>query len=381
MIWRGRVDEGTIDGVRLERNWAEDESRQWLLTSRNLLDDTCCDVGKWYRTCDRVILRGMKPVIAPSLDEIREAAHRLRGIVVRSPLVPLHSHEAAPDLLLKLETLQCVNSFKIRGVFNAVAKMNDARRRAGISTVSAGNTAQALAWAGRHFGVPARSVMPETAPTSKVDAVRAYGATPVLVPMEEVFRYMREHLWDQEPYAFVHPWTDRDVMIGHATMALEILEDCPDLESIFVPVGGGGLIGGVATAIKLLKPAARVVAVEPSGCASLHDSIQAGKPVSVDCQTICDGVAVPYMTEELFPLLRDVVDQCVLVSDERVKEVMRRLALGNKLIVEPSAALATAAALDMSPRQRGRSVCLVTGGSINADKFAAILTAQDLEQG
>ncbi len=313
----------------------------------------------------------------PRIDEIREAAEGLRKVVLRTPLVPLHSATASTDVLLKLETLQCVNSFKIRGVFHAVASMSEEERQRGISTVSAGNTAQALAWAGRYFGVPARSIMPDTAPSSKIDAVRAYGGTPILVPMDEVFRYMREHLWVNEPYAFVHPWTDRNVMIGHASLALEILEDCPRVDSVFIPVGGGGLIGGVGTAIKAIKPDTRVIAVEPAGCASLHESMVAGRPVSVPCDTICDGVAVPYMTEEMFPLLRDMVDECVLVTEEDVKAVVRRLALGNKLIVEPSAALATAAALATPRERRGQSVCLVTGGSINASKFAAILAEQD----
>ena len=318
----------------------------------------------------------MKPAIRPTINEVREAAIRLREVVLHSPLVPLHLHESSRDLLLKLETLQCVNSFKIRGVFHAVASMSEEERQRGVSTVSAGNTAQALAWAARYFGVPARSVMPDSAPSSKIDAVRAYGGTPVLVPMDEVFRFMREHLWENEPYAFVHPWTERNVMIGHASMALEILEDCPDVDSVFIPVGGGGLIGGVGSAIKALKPDTNVIAVEPIGCASLYESLAADKPVSVQCDTICDGVAVPYMTEEMFPLLRDMVDRCVLVSDTDVKGAMRRLALGNKLIVEPSAALATAAALAMPVEERGRSVCLVTGGSINPAKFAAILTEQ-----
>ena len=316
----------------------------------------------------------MSTALAPTIDEIRQAARRLRDVSVRTPLVPLHSFSDRSTILLKPEIHQPVTSFKIRGVYNAVASLTDEDRSRGLSTVSAGNTAQSLAWAGRHFGVPARSVMPEQAPTSKVEAVRAYGGTPVLLPMQEVFRYLREHLWEQEPYSFIHPWTNRNVMIGHASLALEILEDCPEVDSVFVPVGGGGLIGGVGAALKALRPSARLFAVEPEGCPSLARSIEAGEPVTVDCDTICDGVAVPYMTHEMFPLLNEIVDRVVLVSDQRVKATVKQLALGNKIIAEPSGALATAAALSMAEIDRGKSVCLVTGGSIDEAKFVSILT-------
>jgi threonine dehydratase len=315
----------------------------------------------------------MSRIESPTVDEVRHAARQFGDVVLHTPLVPLHCFGAPSHILLKPEILQKVHSFKIRGVFHAVASMSEEERQRGISTVSAGNTAQALAWVGRHFGVTARSVMPDSAPESKIDAVRSYGGTPVLVPMAEVFRTMRDHLWEDEPYSFVHPWTDRNVMIGHATLALEILEDCPDVDSVFVPVGGGGLMGGVGSAIKALKPDTKVFAVEPAGCASLHDSIAAGKPVSVQCDTICDGVAVPYMTDEMFPLLRDVVDEVILVSEADVISAVKRLALGNKMIAEPSGGLATAAALAMPEERRGRSVCLVTGGSIDAQKLVSIL--------
>ncbi len=309
----------------------------------------------------------------PVLNEIRAAAERIKEVVVNAPLAPLHSFEDRSTILLKPEILQAVGSFKIRGVFNAVASMSQETRQRGLSTVSAGNTAQALAWTGRHFGVPARSIMPDTAPASKIEAVRAYGGEPILVPADEVFRYLREHGWENEPYAFIHPWINRDLIIGHGTMGLEIIAECPDVDTVFVPVGGGGLIGGVGSAVKALKPSIRVIAVEPQGCPSLHASLEAGRPISVECNTICDGVAVPYITEEMFPLLRDLVDAAVLVSDDAVKAAMRRLALGNKMIAEPSGALALAAALAIPDERRGLSVCIVTGGSIDPRKLVAIL--------
>ena len=310
----------------------------------------------------------------PSLPEIKAAADRLREVIVHTPLVPLHSFDCRSEILLKPEIHQVVTSFKIRGVFNAVAQIDPGVRAKGLSTVSAGNTAQALAWTGRHFAVPSRSVMPDTAPKTKIEAVRNYGGEPVLVPMAEVFRFLKEHLWEGEPYAFIHPWTNRDVMIGHGTIGLEIMTDLPDVDTVFVPVGGGGLIGGVASAIKALNPSVRVLAVEPQGCASLAESFKQGKPASVDCHTICDGVAVPYVTEEVFPILREVVDDVVLVSDETVKQTLRRLALRNRMIVEPSGALAVAAALAMPAAERGLTVCVVTGGSIDTEMLLEILT-------
>ena len=314
----------------------------------------------------------------PSLEEIEQAAVRIRDVVIKIPLVPLRSFESASDILLKVEIHQPVTSFKIRGVFNAVACLSDEERQKGLSTVSAGNTAQALAWTGRYFGVPTRSLMPDNAPNTKIEAVRAYGGTPVLVPVDELFRFLREHGWESEPYAYIHPWTNRNVMLGHASMGLEIFAACPEVDSVFVSVGGGALISGVASALKALKPSVKVIAVEPEGCPALHASFAAGKPAEVDCETICDGVAVPYITEEMYPLLRELVDEVVLISETDVKRMIRRLALGNKIIVEGSAALTVAAAIAKPEEARGQSVAVISGGSIDFDKLTAILSDQTL---
>ena len=311
------------------------------------------------------------------IDEIRSAAERIASVVVRTPLVPLHSFDHGNNILLKPETHQRVGSFKIRGVFNAVACLNSEERARGLSTVSAGNTAQALAWVGRHFGVPARSLMPDTAAQTKIDAMRRYGGEPVLVPMAELFRFLKEQLWKQEPYAFIDPWIGRDVLIGHGSIGLEIHEDLPDVDTVFVPVGGGGLISGVGSALKALTPTVQIVAVEPEGCPSLRESFKQGRPAAVECNTMCDGVAVPYITAEAFPMLRQVVDEVVLVSEADVKRTIRRLALGNRLIVEGAGALAVAAAIARPEAERGRTVCVVTGGSIETDKLVEILSTAE----
>ena len=322
--------------------------------------------------------RATTPIERPTREEIEAARARIREVIVRTPLVPLERHgaearRADERLLLKPEILQPAGSFKIRGIYHAVARLSEAERRRGLSTVSAGNTAKALAWCGRRFGVAARSLMPESAPTTKVEAVRALGGTPVLVPTAEVFRFLKGHLWEGEPYAFVHPWTNRDVLTGHASLGLEILEDCPAVETVFVPVGGGGLFGGVASALKTWKPSVRVIAVEPAGCPHLAAALRAGRPVDVECKTMCDGVAVPYLTEEMFPLLRELASDVVQVSEDEVRAAIRLLASSNHLVAEGAGALATAAALKTPLAERGTSVALVTGGSIDAAKLAEIL--------
>ncbi len=318
----------------------------------------------------------MDRVQRPGLAELSRARERIGGALPATPLVELHSFGRPADIRLKLETLQPVGSFKIRGVLNALSCMTPERRAPGVSTVSAGNTAQALAYGARLFGVAARCLMPESAPAAKIEAVRAYGGTPVLVPTAEVFRFLQEEAWREEPQAFVHPWIDADVIAGHGVLGLELLEQCPEVETVFVPVGGGGLLAGVGSALRARGSRARIVAVEPEACPALHVALQEGAPRVVPCRTICDGVAVPYVTSELFPLLSELVDDSVLVSEQRVRAAVRRLAVRDKVVAEPSGALAVAAAEDSARDRRGAAVALVTGGSIDPLLLAEILRGE-----
>lgn len=320
----------------------------------------------------------MELIEKPSRAEYEGAREDLRQVVLHTPLVPLHGVGEA-DILLKPEIHQPAGCFKIRGIFHAVSCLSENERSRGVSTVSAGNTAKALAWTGRHFGISARSLMPESAPKTKIETVQAYGGTPVLVPTAEVFRFLREHGWEQEPYAFIHPWINRDVMIGHGSMGLEIIEDCPDVDSVFLPVGGGGLLAGVGGALRALKPSIKIFGVEPAGCPSLHASIEAKRPVQVPCETICDGVAVPYMTEEMYPILSSLVDEVILIAEHEVRATIKNLATGSHLVAEGAGALSVAAALKTSPEKRGKTVCPITGGSIDAEKLAQILSDPELE--
>jgi len=308
----------------------------------------------------------------PTKAEFDAAGKLLAEVIVPTALVPLGG-AGAEGLWIAPEIHQPAGSFKIRGVHHAVASMEPERRARGISTVSAGNTAKALAWTGRHFGVQARSLMPEHAPRTKIEAVRALGGEVVLAPVDEVFAFLKGRAWEAEPYAFVHPWIERQVMVGHGTLGLEIAQALPAIDTLFVPVGGGGLLAGVGSALRAVLPEVRIVAVEPAGCPSLHAALAAGKPVEVSCETMCDGVAVPYITEEMFPLLRELVDEALLVSEAQVRAAIRRLALANHVVAEGAGALAVAAALSEPRRTRGNAVALVTGGSIDASALVQVL--------
>ena len=300
------------------------------------------------------------------------AAGRLREAFPPSPLVPADP-ALGEDLLLKADTLLPTGSFKVRGIWDAVSQLNEEKVASGLSTVSAGNTALALAWAAARRGVPAFSLLPETAPAAKVEAFRDAGGTPRLVTVPELFRFLKEHRWKREPYVFVHPWTCPLVHRGHSSLAVELLEAAPDVESVFIPVGGGGLLTGVAGALKDRRPGIRIFAVEPAGCAALHHSLEAGRAVSAPCETVCDGAAVPYLTEELYPALASLVDRSVLVPDEDTLATSRDLLLTQKIVTEPSGALATAGARMVPVEERGLSVALLTGASVGAAGIRRLL--------
>lgn len=308
--------------------------------------------------------------LRPTMDEVYAARARLHGVTVRTPLLRLWGSDS---IWIKPEVLQPVGSFKIRGVFNAIASLDPDQRAKGVSTVSSGNTAQAVAWAARKFGIPARAIMPTTTPENKLRATEAYGGTPDLRPFDEAFGYLRNGGYRDFEDAFIHPVANRDLLAGHGTIALEIHEDMPDVETVYVPIGGGGLISGISNALKELVPTARVVGVQPEGCTPVVAGLAAGKSVDVEVNTICDGVAVNFMFPEMYPLLRDLVDDIVTVTDEDVMRTIRHLALRNKLVVEGAGALATTAAM----KAGGRSIAIVSGGSIDPARLAEIVTAED----
>jgi threonine dehydratase len=313
-------------------------------------------------------------VSAPGLDAVELAVERLRGTAVRTPLVGLHSYDTVTDIYLKPEVLQPVGSFKIRGVGNWALSLTEKERSRGISTTSAGNTAAALGYMARRLGVPAKSMVPDTLHDTKRRTLASYGVELVEVGMEELMAYMFEERWRGEPYNYLNPWGEPLMIAGHATIGVELFEDLPELESVFIPVGGGALLSGVAAALKALKPSVRVYAVQAAVNSALSAAFEAGGPVWIEWQeTVVEGASTPVITDEMYPLLRSLVDEVVLVSEDQVKAAMRRLALRDKLVTEGAGAAAVAAALATPVGERGKTVCVVSGGSVDVALLREVL--------
>jgi threonine dehydratase len=311
----------------------------------------------------------------PGLDEIRRAADRLDGTIVRTPLLALVSRDEDTGIHLKPETLQAVGSFKVRGVGNWALSLSESQAVKGLSTTSAGNTAQAVGYMARQLGVPSRSLVPETLHEAKRRAIEAYGTELVDVSMTDLMLYMFDEGWRQEPYCYLNPWGEPLMISGHGTIGLEIHEDMPGVESIFVPVGGGALLSGVAAALKALKPEVRVFAVQAEVNSALAAAVEADGPVWIEWQkTIVEGASTPVITHNMYPMLRGLIDDLILVSENEVKDAMRRLALSDKLVTEGAGAASLAAALKVPKSERGLSVCVVSGGSVDPTLLSEIIS-------
>jgi threonine dehydratase len=311
------------------------------------------------------------------LGEIREAAARIGGRVHRTPVVSTAqlSERTGMRLALKCESLQKTGSFKARGALNKVLSLSDADRGRGLVTVSAGNHAAAVAWAASVAGCAAVVVMPTDAPRSKLDAVRGYGAEIVLHDDRPTLFDKLNEVRAARGLTFVHPFDDPVVLAGAGTAGLEIAEDVPDVALVIVPVGGGGLLSGVASAIKQARPGARVVAVELADGPGLAPAIAAGKPVPVRRPaTIADGMTPPFVGALPLAIAQEAVDEIVTVTEEEILEGMRLLMTRAKLYVEGSGAAATAALVAgkvRAPRD-ARVVAFVSGGNLDIAQLAAL---------
>ena len=300
----------------------------------------------------------MIPPVRPiPLSDIEDARERIAETVLRTPLVKLDCG-GSREIHLKLENLQPTNAYKIRGGANAVASLSDEERARGVWTISAGNAGQGVAYAAREFGVPCSVVAIETAPQTKLDRMRALGATIVPVSYEEAWVAAESHSYEGMDGTFVHPFDNHDFIAGHGTMGLEIVEDLPGIRTLIAAIGGGGLITGVGSAVKALKPDVKVLGAEPETAASF-----------------VDGAGGKSVTERMWKRMQPVVDGAITVTLDQVRDAMRLMAEKARVVSEGAGALALAAALSDDTLE-GPIVCVVSGGNIDLDTFAELVTGK-----
>ena len=316
---------------------------------------------------------------APSLDEVRAASARIAGKAGRTPLIAIEP-DGARRTLLKLENLQPIGSFKIRGALSRLLSAPPHQLANGAYTASAGNMAQGVAWASRELGVPASVFVPDTAPRTKVEAVERLGASVTTVPYAEWWQIMQNGGRAGAPGLFVHPFADTAVMAGNGTIALEILEDCPGVEAVVVPWGGGGLTCGIAAAMRALKPSVRVYACEVDVAAPLTAAFAAGKPVQIDNQrTFIDGMGGRGVFDAVWPLAQSLVAGVLTVTVAQVAEAVRLLAQRGRVVAEGAGAAPVAAAVhhgDKLTPNGGATVCVVSGGNIDLNVLSQILAGR-----
>jgi len=318
----------------------------------------------------------LEPVRPIELVEILEARKRIAGTIVRTPLVRLELGPGFPDIRLKLENLQPINAYKLRGAANAVALLSEPQRQRGVWTISAGNAGQGVAYAARQAGVPCSVVAIETAPQSKIERMRALGAKLVLVPYDVAWKALEERSYHGVEGTFVHPFDDHNFIAGHATMGLEIVEDAPDAVAVIAGIGGGGLVSGVGSALKALNPRIKVWGAEPETAAPAALSFAMGDPqVFKDWKaSFVDGAGGQSLFPRMWERMKDVVDGCIVVSLDETRQAMKLMAERTRVISEGAGALSVAAALT-GKAGPGPIVAIVSGGNIDLKKFCEIINS------
>jgi len=309
-----------------------------------------------------------------TLDEIRAARTRIAGTITRTPLVRLELGDGFPDIRLKLENLQPINSFKLRGAANAVAMLSDAERKRGVWTISAGNAGQGVAYAARKAGVPCTVVVIETAPAAKIERMKALGANLVMVPFQVAWQALEERTYPGMEGTFVHPFDDHNFIAGNATVGLEILEDAPDVAVVISALGGGGLLAGAGSAIRALRPDVAILCAEPETAAPMSLSLQAGSPQQFPGwqASFVDGAGGKSVFPRMWERMYGLVDGSIVVTLEETRRAIRLMAEKARVIAEGAGALPVAAALTGKAGQ-GPIVAIVSGGNIDLDKFSVIL--------
>jgi threonine dehydratase len=316
-------------------------------------------------------LAAIRPI---SLADIQAARQRIAQTIVRTPLVRLELGAGYPDIRLKLENLQPINAYKLRGAANAVAMLSEPERKRGVWTISAGNAGQGVAYAARKAGVPCTVVAIETAPTSKLERMRALGARLVLVPYAVAWKTLEDRAYPGVEGTFIHPFDDHNFIAGHATMGLEIFEDAPDTAAVIAGIGGGGLITGVGSAMKALKPDVKIWGAEPETAAPAARSFAAGSPQSFPewQASFVDGAGGQSVFPRMWERMKPLVDGYIVVTLDQTKQAMRLMAEKVRIIAEGAGALPLAAALTGKAGQ-GPIVAVVSGGNIDLKKFCELL--------
>jgi threonine dehydratase len=310
------------------------------------------------------------------LEEIRAARQRIAGAAIRTPLVRLNVPDAPGEIYLKLENLQPIGSFKIRGAANAIGLASEEELAQGVYTASAGNMAQGVAWNARRLGIPCTTIVPDHAPDTKLAAITRLGGKIIKVPFDDWWQVVVTHQFPGVPGLFVHPVSDPAVMAGNGTIGLEILEDLPDVKTILIPYGGGGLSSGIASAVRALQPGTKIFACEVEGSAPLAPSLAAGAPRAVTyTPSFVDGIGSGSVLPDMWPLVSRLLDGSLVMSLAEVAAALKLLAERNRVIAEGAGATPVAAALS-GKAGSGKIVCVVSGGNIDLSKFCAIVSGE-----
>jgi threonine dehydratase len=319
----------------------------------------------------------MRVIERISVDDVRAARERITETVTRTPLIRLNVDGPA-EIYLKLENLQPIGSFKIRGAVNAIRLLpRDALAR-GVYTASAGNMAQGVAWGARELGIPCTVIMPDSAPRTKLDAVARLGAAILKVPYDEWWQVLADHGRQGMVGTFIHPVADRAVMAGNGTVGLEIVEDLPDVSTVLVPFGGGGLVTGVATAVRAVAPNARVFGCEVETATPLQSALEAKQPVIVErTPSFVDGIGGRGVLDEMWPLVSSLIDGALVSSLAETRNAVRLLADRARIVVEGAGAASVAPAL-AERAGRGKIACVVSGGNLDLSVLAEILMEQQV---
>jgi len=311
-----------------------------------------------------------------TLADVRAARERIAGTALRTPLIRLNVDDAPAEIYLKLENLQPIGSFKLRGAAAAISRATPEQLADGVYTCSAGNMAQGVAWNARRLGIPSTAVVPDHAPETKLEAIARLGGKVIKVPFDEWWNVMVTHRYDGLEGFFVHPVSNPDVMAGNGTIGLEILEDLPDVDTIVVPYGGGGLSCGIATALKALKPGTRVYAGEVETSAAFAGALAAGEPTTITyTPSFVDGIGSSGVLAEMWPLAQALLDGSLVMPLSEVADTIRLLAERHRVIAEGAGATSVAAALS-GKAGGGKVVCVVSGGNIDTEKLTKIFTRQ-----